>query len=184
MSKLSIEEQKYLLQVAREAIISKLLNKDLTKKKFYSDRFNEKCGTFVTITKNKQLRGCIGLMTSDYPLPETIARMAESAATSDSRFSPLKIDELNDFNLEISVLSPFETITDVEKIVVGLHGLYISSDEKHGLLLPQVAVENKWNRKGFLEHTCIKAGLPTLAWSDNKTTIQIFTAEIFDDKNG
>ncbi|MCH7781678.1 AmmeMemoRadiSam system protein A [candidate division KSB1 bacterium] len=184
MSKFSIEDKKKLLQVAREAIKSKLLNIELTIESFDSETLNECCGAFVTIKKNKQLRGCVGLLTSDLPLPETVARMAESAATMDSRFPPMKIDELDETKLEISVLSPLKTISDTKEIVVGLHGLYISSGGRHGLLLPQVAVENKWDENSFLEHTCLKACLSAHAWKDSKTTIQIFSAEIFGDKNG
>jgi len=183
MSKFSNKEQKYLLQIARQAIVSKIANKDISLEEFESELFEMKCGAFVTITNNNKLRGCVGLLTSDFTLPETIANMAEKAATLDRRFAPIDFEELKDINLEISVLSPFKTVSNIKNIEVGIHGIYISSGHRNGLLLPQVAVANKWDKQEFLEHTCIKAGLSTQAWKDNETTIQIFTAELFDDKS-
>ena len=105
--------------------------------------------------------------------------MAIAAAFQDSRFKPVAQSELNDLDIEISVLTPLQKISDVEEITVGKHGIYIIKDYQSGLLLPQVATEQGWDRKTFLEHTCTKAGLPEEAWKDPSTEIYIFSADIF-----
>ena len=105
--------------------------------------------------------------------------MAQAAAFQDPRFPPLAKNELIDLDIEISVLTPFRLIQDVKEIQVGQHGLYIEKGGYSGLLLPQVATEYHWDRRTFLEHTCLKAGLPGDAWQDKKTKIYVFSAEIF-----
>jgi uncharacterized protein (TIGR00296 family) len=82
-------------------------------------------------------------------------------------------------NFEISVLSPLSGIAP-ENIEVGRHGLAISHGAMRGLLLPQVAVQWKWNREQFLEETCRKAGLPPDAWQKG-ARIQAFTAQVFEE---
>jgi AmmeMemoRadiSam system protein A len=107
--------------------------------------------------------------------------MAIAAAFNDPRFPSLKSDELQQLTFEISVLSPFKRIKDVNEIEVGKHGLYIVRGYNSGLLLPQVAIEYKWDRETFLKETCHKAGLPLQAWMDEETEIYIFSAEYFGD---
>jgi len=65
-------------------------------------------------------------------------------------------------------------------VEVGRHGLLISDGARRGLLLPQVPVENGWDRETFLEQTCRKAGLPLDAWRKG-ATLEAFTAEVFSD---
>jgi AmmeMemoRadiSam system protein A len=107
--------------------------------------------------------------------------MAAAAAFHDPRFRPLGEEELADLDVEISVLTPMQRVEKVETIEVGKHGLYIEKGRCRGLLLPQVAVEYRWDRTTFLEQTCCKAGLPPQAWKDPDTRIFTFTAEIFSD---
>ena len=78
-------------------------------------------------------------------------------------------------------MSPLKKITDVSEIEVGKHGIMLSRGRYRGLLLPQVATEYKWNREEFLMQTCRKAGLTGNAWRDPETTIEIFTAEVFNE---
>ena len=108
--------------------------------------------------------------------------MAISAAVEDSRFDPVTFDELSEIDLEISVLTPFKKIQDLDEIEVGKHGLLITQGRHRGLLLPQVAAEQAWNREEFLTHTCIKAGLAPEAWMDPSTQIEIFSAQVFGEK--
>jgi uncharacterized protein (TIGR00296 family) len=89
--------------------------------------------------------------------------------------------DLQDFQLEISVLSPLEKIEDIEDIEVGKHGIYLEKSFHRGVLLPQVASEHRWDRKTFLMQTCIKAGLPTDAWKTEDAEIYIFSAQIFSE---
>jgi AmmeMemoRadiSam system protein A len=109
--------------------------------------------------------------------------MAIAAAFQDPRFPGLTEGEYNDIEIEISVMSPLEKITDVNKIQVGKHGLIIKSGFNSGLLLPQVATEQGWDRDTFLEHTCYKAGLPGNSWKKPDTEILIFSAEVFSEKD-
>jgi AmmeMemoRadiSam system protein A len=139
----------------------------------------EKRGAFVTLKKHGELRGCIGHIIGDRPLAETVATMAVAAAFEDPRFPPVKEEELKDLDIEISVLTPLRRINNVEEIQVGLHGIILQQGGHSGLLLPQVATEYGWDRNTFLEYTCRKAGLPPDAWKDERTTIHVFSADVF-----
>jgi AmmeMemoRadiSam system protein A len=105
--------------------------------------------------------------------------VATLAALRDSRFPPVTIAELPKLTYEISVLSPLRRVIDVEQIKVGQHGLLAKNGNHEGLLLPQVPVEQNWNRQQFLEQTCAKAGLRTDCWKDEETDIFMFTAVVF-----
>jgi len=126
-----------------------------------------------------ELKGCIGYLRGEMPLDETVTRMAVEAAFHDPRFAPLDADEWEHTEIEISVLTPMKKIRDVNEIQVGVHGLYIENGGSSGLLLPQVATENGWDRQTFLEYTCMKAGLPNHAWQSDQTNIYIFSADVF-----
>lgn len=142
-----------------------------------------KAGAFVTVHKHGRLRGCIGHIVGDAPLLETIQEMAIAASTGDPRFPPVNNSELGDIDIEVSVLSPIERIKDVSVIEVGTHGIIISNGWNRGLLLPQVATEYGWDRETFLAETCHKAGLSEAAWKDPSTTIEIFSAQVFGEKD-
>lgn len=139
-------------------------------------------GAFVTLHSQGNLRGCIGNFVGEGPLVHTIQQMAIAASTQDPRFSPVRPDEMNDIDIEISVLSPLEEIEDPATVEVGTHGVYIVSPRGRGVLLPQVATEQGWDRETFLDHTCLKAGLQPGCWRDPDVTILVFTAEIFGEK--
>jgi AmmeMemoRadiSam system protein B/AmmeMemoRadiSam system protein A len=135
-------------------------------------------GAFVTLKEHGELRGCIGHTWADQPLYQVVQETAVSAATGDPRFPPLTPEELADVTVEISILSPFRRVTDVEQIQVGVHGLMIFASGGRGLLLPQVPVENGWDRETFLEELCRKAGLPAGCWQEG-ATLYAFTAVVF-----
>ena len=139
-------------------------------------------GAFVTLKKRGHLRGCIGTLECRRSLLEEIARVAVSAAKEDPRFEPVDPSELNDLDVEVSVLGPLEQIDprDPAAIVIGRHGLVVEHGRHRGLLLPQVAPEWGWNREEFLAHTCRKAGLPPDAWLRGATVYR-FDAEVFGD---
>jgi AmmeMemoRadiSam system protein A len=111
-----------------------------------------------------------------------VKEVAAASAFEDPRFPPVRGDELDALSIEISVLSPLERISDVEKIRVGVHGLIMRRGARSGLLLPQVAVEQGWDRDTFLTHTCYKAGLPGDAWKSPDTIIEIFSALVFHEE--
>lgn len=174
-------EHQHLLNLARETILARVNGAPLPSVIDPAPALQTRSGCFVTITQRKQLRGCIGTFVSEQPLWETVREMAISAATRDPRFRPMQPEELADFHLEISVLSPLRDIASVDEIDVGTHGIYVIKGAARGVLLPQVAVEYGWDRETFLRQTCRKAGLPEDAWHRN-CRILVFTAEIFGDQ--
>jgi AmmeMemoRadiSam system protein A len=176
---LTREEKAYLHKLARGAIEHRLLGKPFPSREGESPRLAEKRGAFVTLKKRGELRGCIGYTQQLKPLSETVVEMAQAAAFQDPRFAPLSAREWGDISIEISALTPLRLIQDIEEIQVRKHGLFIERGGFGGLLLPQVATEYGWDRQTFLEHTCLKAGLPRDAWKDKKTRIYVFSAEIF-----
>jgi AmmeMemoRadiSam system protein A len=145
------------------------------------EAFRGKGGVFVTLKKNKTLRGCIGHFSGYSSLGETIVKMASAAAVDDPRFIPVSPDELPELTISISLLSPM-TRTDAEDIETGNHGVYIRSGPHSGTLLPQVAKEEGWDREALLSHTCMKAGLHPDAWrSSGDIEIFTYTAEVFSE---
>ena len=174
-------EKKSLLAIARQAIIATVAEEELPTLKTGSGALQEKRGCFVTIKMNNQLRGCIGTFLAEHPLCRTVQEMAVSAATRDPRFYPMKMTDLDDFTIEISVLSPLHEIQSIDEIRVGVHGIYLEKNYSRGVLLPQVATEYGWDRDSFLAQTCIKAGLRPHDWEDG-ATIYIFSADVFGEK--
>jgi AmmeMemoRadiSam system protein A len=112
-----------------------------------------------------------------------VQHCAVSAALEDPRFMPVTREELKNLEIEISVLSPFHRIQEIEEIEVGTHGLYMVQGPFRGLLLPQVATQYGWDRMTFLKQTCLKSGLPESAWRDPRTAIYVFEAEVFSESN-
>ena len=170
-------DQQLLLRIAREALTEAVRTGSLTEIEKPEGVPQEKCGAFVTLHKRGELRGCVGYIESAKPLYQTVRECALAAALHDTRFDPVEPEELPLLHMEISVLSPLEEIRP-EQIEVGRHGLLISRGFQRGLLLPQVAVEWKWDADRFLRETCRKAGLPGDAWQHG-ARIQAFTAQIF-----
>ena len=176
-------ERRLLLKMARQAIKIELAGLPFSLPRVTNPNLLERRGAFVTIHKHGQLRGCIGTFSADRPLYEIVGDMAISAAFNDLRFRPLRSSEFGEIDLEISALTPLMPITDMNEIKIGLHGIYIIQEPFHGVLLPQVATKNGWDRLIFLDQTCIKAGLASGCWKNPKTQVNIFSAEIFDERS-
>jgi AmmeMemoRadiSam system protein A len=176
---LSESEKETLRQIAKTVIEHQAKKKPVPALDIDSPVLEEHRGAFVSLHKKGQLRGCIGYIEGRGPLHKTIEEMAAAAAFQDPRFNPVTEKELEDLDIEISVLTPLKRIADVDEIEVGRHGIYVKKGWCSGLLLPQVAAEYGWDRKTFLEHTCQKAGLACDAWKDRETEIYIFSADIF-----
>ena len=143
----------------------------------------EKCGCFVTIKKSGQLRGCLGVFVADKPLIEMVNEMAASSATNDSRFyhMPILPAELDELDVEISVLSPLKETDNPLSLRLGVDGIYIRSGMQSGCFLPQVATETGWNVEEFLGNCCAgKAGLAYDGWKDIDTTVYLFTVELVE----
>lgn len=180
MAQYNKKEREKLLQYARDNIAWKLghLDNEPT-----TDIKGEECGAFVTLRKEGNLRGCIGNIISDRPLVETIREMSAAAAFRDPRFMPLSSNELDLISIEISVLTPLKKVDNIESIKIGRDGLYVRKGFHSGLLLPQVATEQGWNKETFIEHTFLKAGLSPDAINDEETEIFSFSAEVFSEED-
>jgi len=181
---LTDSEKSTLLKLARaslEAAIYKGQEPDLAGFEL-TEALKEKRGAFVTLQEQGELRGCIGYVEARVPLWQAVMENAVNAAVHDPRFPTVTAAEVPKIKIEISAMSPLERTTDVSKIEVGKHGIMLSRGMYRGLLLPQVATEYGWNREEFLQHTCLKAGLPSDAWKDPATKIEIFSAEVFHEE--
>jgi len=179
-AELDKEEQEFLLDVARKTIIQ--YTERGTTPNIFSDkpRLDRKCGAFVTLhERSGALRGCIGYVEAIKPLLQTVIEMAVACSSRDPRFNPVTPDELEDLDLEISVITPLEEVQRPDDIVVGRDGLMIKKGAHSGLLLPQVAAELGWDRHRFLEETCRKAGLDRDAWKQEDARIFAFSAQVF-----
>ncbi|MDR1908615.1 MAG: AmmeMemoRadiSam system protein A [Spirochaetaceae bacterium] len=137
------------------------------------------CGAFVTLRRKGELRGCIGRMTAAEALEDTVRVMAREAAFSDPRFPPLAPGELEACDIEVSALSPLELCAEPASVRVGVHGLYLTHRGRAGVLLPQVPVEQGWDRDQFLDYICVKAGLPARSWEAPGARLYTFTALVF-----
>ena len=177
---LTPEQRAALLSLARSAIHEQVCHARRVSSGSVDPALQTAGAAFVTLTREGELRGCIGYVEAIKPLAEAVAHCAVSAATADPRFLPVQPEELPDLWIEISVLSPLRRIDEPGQVEVGTHGLYISHEGRHGLLLPQVATEFGWDRDTFLRQTCRKASLPGDAWRRG-AEIRVFTVDRFTD---
>ncbi len=176
-------QKKLLLKIARETIANTVLGSAIGVYDIDDPLLNTECGAFVTIHDHGNLRGCIGNIMARTPLWKTVMNMAVEASTGDPRFPPVSAKELDSIDIEISALSPLWKINNIEEIKTGKHGILIKRGFYQGLLLPQVATENNFDRKSFLEHTCLKAGLERDCYKDRDCEIHIFSATVFGEKD-
>jgi AmmeMemoRadiSam system protein A len=181
MSRLSSDDWLALVEIARQAIRSVVLEKRLPDLPSFFGMLSEPQGAFVSLYHAGELRGCVGQVENPGPLFDVVARSAINAALHDSRFRPIGAGEVESLEIEISVLTVPQRI-EPEDIVAGKHGVMVARGSRRGLLLPQVAAERGWSGRRLLEETCAKAGLPRDAWRDPETQVFGFTAEIFSEK--
>lgn len=174
------DEKRQLLALARGAIVQQVTNGAVQPITVANEKLQAHLGCFVSIKMDGKLRGCIGNFIADKPLYLLVQEMAIAAATRDPRFYPMKRNDLENFSIEISVLSPLQQITSIEEIKVGTHGIYMERNFHRGVLLPQVATELGWDRETFLQQTALKAGMGRDDWQEN-TDISIFSADVFND---
>lgn len=143
---------------------------------------DEPRGAFVTIRRHGELRGCLGRIAPDVPLAETVADLGASVSDSDPRFNPVAPAELDEIDVEISVLTPEREVHSMADIAPGRHGLIVEQGHRRGLLLPQVATEQGWDADTFVSQTCRKAGLPPDAWRHGARMF-VFEAEVFGEED-
>jgi AmmeMemoRadiSam system protein A len=187
----STEERNQLLRLAHDSISSALERREISMEP-PTPHFAEPRGVFTSVylrhdrpgldRQEEALRGCVGYVLPTCPVYRAVAETARAAAFDDNRFSPVTREEAPHLTIELSILSPPQSIVP-EEIEIGRHGLLISWQGRRGLLLPQVPIEHAWDGTIFLEQTCRKAGLPADAWQKG-ATIEAFTAEVFGEKSG
>ena len=171
-------DQILLLQIARSGIeyyltFNKKPDVDFIK---VNENLKTESGVFVTLTKNGNLRGCIGRLTGELSLYENVQEMAIASATKDYRFDRVELSEMKDIMIEISVLSPLKKISEINEIVLGRHGILIKKGMQTGTFLPQVAVHTGWCLEEFLCHCARdKAKIGWFGWKN----AEIFTYEAF-----
>jgi len=182
---LTPEEGRRAVKLARMAIEYYLEERKIPQKRL-EGVFSEKRGVFTTLTKQGKLRGCIGFPYPVKRLDEAIIESAIAAAVDDPRFEPVRMSEMDEITVEVTILTPPEKINakakDLPKFVeIGRHGLIVKMGPFSGLLLPQVAVEYGMNSEEFLCETCMKAGLPPDCWLSGAEVYR-FEGQIFKEK--
>ena len=177
---LSDEEKQVLKEIALASIRDSLAGKRMALPAFNSDypTLNSKCGAFVSLHKHGHLRGCIGHFGEDVPLHQIVAKMARAAAFEDPRFMPVRKEELNDLDIEISVLTPMRRIQSLDEFELHRHGIYIRKGYRSGTYLPQVADEVNWTKEEFVSHCAQdKAGIGWDGWKDAE--LYVYEAIVF-----
>lgn len=174
-------EKAILLKLARNGVSKYLIGETDTETEEYKGWLSERQGAFVSIhTIDKELRGCIGRITSEKPLHQLVVELAVSAASRDYRFDAVKKSEMKKIIFEISVLSPLHKISSIEEIIGGKHGIYIKKGNQCGTFLPQVFHETGWDIETFVGRCSRdKAGIGWDGWKDAE--MYVYTAEIFSE---
>ena len=170
-------DQQRLLSLARRALEARVRRQPPPPAE-HGGELDRPCGAFVTIHCRGELRGCLGRIETHDPLAETVAHLAGSVADSDPRFEPVSPPELDEIEIEISVLTPDREVRSITEIELGRHGLIVEQGRRRGLLLPQVATEQGWDRETFVAHTCQKATLASDAWLHG-ARLFVFEAQVF-----
>ncbi len=170
--------RKTLESVVREKILPAFSSYELE----FPPKFSESNGVFVTLKSRGALRGCIGNIFPRQTLRDSVIRNTVNSAFYDNRFMPVDINELADIEIEISVLSKIKEVSGYREFEPGRHGIIINMDNSSAVFLPQVAVEQNWNREETLSHLSVKAGLPKDAWKDRDMKFSVFTADVFNEK--
>ena len=181
---LTNEERKKLLSIARNTI-----DEYLEKGKYseideseITQAMKSDCGAFVTLHKAGSLRGCIGRFVADDPLYLIVQKMAVAAAAQDHRFPMVEKDEMDNIDIEISVLTPLKKIESIDEIEMGKHGIYIKKGFASGTFLPQVAIETGWTKEEFLGYCAKnKAGIGWDGWKD--ADIYTYEALVFGEED-
>jgi AmmeMemoRadiSam system protein A len=181
-ARLDQSDQTELLHLARATLRSYLSSGAIPEYHTSRQELRSRCGAFVSLHRGSELRGCIGQIVPDRELFRIVQHCVVSAASEDTRFSPVAPEELENLTIEISVLTPLRRLHETAEIEIGKHGIYITRGMNRGLLLPQVATEYAWDRDTFLNQTCRKAGLSEDAWRDPSTVISIFEAQVFSEQ--
>jgi hypothetical protein len=179
---LTEREQKSLLGLARSTLEKYIRTGKVPEAKPLTSKLSEKRGAFVTLHERGELRGCIGYIEAVKPLYQAVSDMAVAASTEDPRFPPVEPGELDSIDIEITVLSPMRPVPSPDSVVVGKHGCVIRKGGCSAVFLPQVPIEQGWDRDTYLSELCRKATLPRDAWKSPDAKLSVFTGQVFGEK--
>lgn len=176
----SPQQQRQLLGIARETSEQLLgaAKREASEKPVIEGRFG---GVFITFWNNRALRGCVGTFAPTTDINATIQDVTK-ASLKDPRFAsdPITAAELEDLEIEISILSDPEPTDDPASLVPGKHGIVVRRGTRSGCFLPKVAAERGWSAEEYLSNCCtMKAGLAADAWKEPDTEVLLFEAEVF-----
>ncbi|MBM3316104.1 AmmeMemoRadiSam system protein A, partial [candidate division WOR-3 bacterium] len=180
---LNEEEQQSLLRIARQTVEQYVREGTRPDVSPLTPKLSEKRGVFVTLKAQGMLRGCIGYIESPLPLYLAVQDRAVQSATCDQRFRPVRPGELADIDIEVTVLSPMRPVSSPDSVVVGRHGVVIQQGPYGAVFLPQVPVEQGWDRDTYLSELCRKAGLPADAWRSPAARLYVFTGQVFGERD-
>ena len=180
----SAEQRRLLLQLARGTAVQAVgRSADLAiDKPRIEGQFG---GAFVTFWAGKRLRGCVGTFASTTDIAGTVQEVTR-ASLQDARFQtdPITADNLDQMEIEISILSDLQPASDRASLVPGTHGIVVRRGSQSGCFLPKVATERGWSAEEFLSNCCtMKAGLPADAWREPDTEVLLFTADAFSESD-
>lgn len=184
MNKLNESQMKFLHQLARQAVEAAVAKGQDPEKILTTlasrvpEELQKPAGAFVTLKELGELRGCIGYIFPKEPLYRAVVINAINAAQHDPRFYPVQPEELPKMELEVSVLTPPQPIASYHDFEVGKHGIILKKDGRGAVFLPEVAVEQNWNREQTLSHLAKKAGLPPDAWQEG-AKFEVFTTQTY-----
>lgn len=177
---LTPDDKKALLGIARTAVARFVEGQNIPEidAATLSELLRMPCGTFVTLKKHGQLRGCIGRFDAAGPLYTVVQEMAIAAASQDTRFRPVESGEVKDLDIEISVLTPMQKINSIAEFELGKHGIYIRKGMRAGTFLPQVSHDTGWSKEEFLGHCARdKAGIGWEGWKEAE--LYVYEALVF-----
>jgi AmmeMemoRadiSam system protein A len=187
-SNLTEEEGKYLLFVARKTIQEALFERNAKEPSppFESPKYLERRGTFVTLTIDGTLRGCIGHIIPQESLIEGVRINAINASLHDPRFRPLSRNEFPKTRIEVSILTEPEPLSFSDandllmKLRPGIDGVIIKKSFHQATFLPQVW-EQLPDKSSFLSHLCMKAGLDGDTWKKERIDVYIYQVQAFEE---
>ena len=178
---LGTADKRVLLRLARETIVRYLAAEMTPLPRGGSPKLLREAGTFVTLKEHGELRGCIGRLQGEGTLIRLVSAMAQESAFGDPRFSPLRVGEMKDIEIEVSVLTPMKSVAGPTDIIIGRDGVVLRVGDRSAVFLPQVATEQGWSREQMLNELALKAGLPERAWRDTKAQFLTFQADVFSE---
>lgn len=176
------DEKRELLRIARATLKEYLSSGRMPPGAPHRASMLAPAAVFVTLRANGTIRGSVGSVVETAPLYRTIQEMAIAAASRDPRFPPVRLEDLADLTIEVSVLGPRTRVYAPSEICIGTHGVCVSADGKRGLLLPQAAVESGWDAETFLSQACQKAGLPPDTWHRPDAILEVFQTQDFAER--